>query len=220
MANIVGFARSPAELTFVLETYARMRDLSFEGSFDVMRRAASSEKSWMGAVWQLWLARSIIGLHEIRAFEVKGNGREIDIQLRNGGRIEAKDWPPSAWNTDKVAAQTIADLEGATRGGTYPEGIKDITWHFRPPGPRSPAFIRSVMRTALETWIAGKGAALTDTQAATLRAAFDAHADLVQISPAGGADIVLPPPMVPSGILPPRIDDDDTLPKAAVGPRP
>lgn len=218
MARMVGFSRSPAELTFVLETYGRLRDLSFEGSFDVIRRAASSPESWKGAVWQLWVARSVAGLHEISAFEVKGNGREIDIQLRNGGRIECKDWPPSSWNAEKVSAQTIADLEGATRGGTHPDGIKDVLWLFRPPGPRSPAFVRSVMRTAMETWIAGKGTALTPAQASALRTAFDLHADLVQISPAGGADIVLPPRLPASGMMPPRVDDDDKT--SVLGPRP
>jgi hypothetical protein len=212
MSQLVSFARSPQELTFVLETYGRLRDLSVEGSFDVIRRAAGSRDFWKGAVWQLWTVRMEFGLNQVRGLEVKGDGREIDVLLRDGRRVECKDWPPSAWNDVKVANQVTADFEGATQGGRNPNGIKDVLWIFRPPGPRTPETIRDTMRAAFDAWIAQKGATLSPKQVAALQVAFEAHTELVRISPPAGADIVLPPPLRASGVPVPVKDDDPDRP--------
>jgi hypothetical protein len=215
--NVRGYAGGPEEITFALEAYGRMRDLGIEGSFALMRRAVSSPGSWKGGVWQMEVARDVFGLENIKAFEFAGGGREVDILLKNGKRIECKDWAPSTWEAPKVRKQMTADLEGATGGGKRPDGIKDILWLFRAPPPRSPATIRATLRDAFTAWLAEKGTSLTPDQIDALKTAFDAHLDLVQVPDISRTGVTRPPPQRTSGVPPrPRDDDDKTKPPIGV----
>lgn len=215
--GVRGFIGGPEDLTFVLETYARMRELGIEGSYAVLRRGVSGSGSWKGAVWQMELARDHFGLENIEAFEFKGAGREVDIKLRDGRRAECKDWAPATWEAPKVRKQMTADLEGATEGGTKPAGIKDIIWVFRAPPPRSPATIRATLRDAFTAWLAGKSATLTTGQVDALKAAFDAHLDLVQVPDISRTGVIRPAPQQTIGVPPRPRDDDDDKKKALPG---
>jgi hypothetical protein len=212
---VKGFVGSPAELTRALETYARMRDLGIEGSFAVLRRGVSGKGSWKGAVWQMEVAREHFGLENVRAFEFKGAGREVDILLRDGRRIECKDWTAATWDAAKVRQQMTADIEGATAGGTRADGVKDILWLFRSPPPRDPAIIRATLRSAFEAWLADKGAALRADQVKALREAFDGHLDLVQVPDISQTGVTRPPPRPTSG-MPPRPREDDRAPRGVL----
>jgi hypothetical protein len=214
-----GFAGGPEDLTFVLETYGLMRDLGIEGSFAVLRRAVSTRDNFKGAVWQMEVARNAFGLENVKAFEFVGSGREVDILLKDGRRVETKDWKPATWDPPKVRKQMTADLEGATDGGTRPDGIKDIFWLFRSPPPRPVSTIRSTLRGAFDTWLAGKRATLTPEQIADLRTAFDAHADLVQAPDVSRTGVIRPPPQRGTGV-PPRARDEETkaVPPVLVAP--
>jgi hypothetical protein len=208
------FARSPAELEFVLETFAQVTDAQIEGSFDLLRDATSSDKKWQGTVWQMEVAKLIIGIEKISAFEVRvvteSGRRDVDIRLRDGRMIETKDW--SEWWPDKVDEQFNKDLERDTDYGRQPDGLRKIRWLFRHPPPVSLARVRAQMRATLERFIVKQQ--LGKAEADAMRDAFDAHLDLLQVPELDRTQVAKPPAarvgdprVVPPP--PPRRKDDE-----------
>jgi hypothetical protein len=211
--KVVALSRSPDELEFVLATFGKLRDNQVGGSFRILRDAVAGSDKWVGSVWEMKLAKLVIGIDKIRSFEVHkttatGN-RVIDILLLDGTSVEAKDW--ATWMPDKVQEQFFKDLEINTKDGTLPDGMKKISWLFREPAPVSIKEIQDTMRVALEDFIVKKG--LTKIQADALRDAFNAHKSLVEAPKLGlptvargvpkpARPVVIPPP-------PPTKDDDE-----------
>src|SRR5690606_13229038 len=114
LERAVRYASSPAELQFVLESFAALREAGVDGAYQLLRDATrggrGGRNSWRGAVWQLEVIRSVIGLEHVRGVEVKFAGREVDILLIDGTRVEVKDW--SDWNASSFERQFAVDLEG------------------------------------------------------------------------------------------------------------
>jgi hypothetical protein len=211
--RLVALSRSPAELEFVLTTFGMLRDAQVGGSFRMLRDGVSSGDKWVGAVWEMKLARMVIGIDKIRSFEVPkttatGN-RVIDILLLDGRTVEAKDW--ANWLPDKVQEQFFRDLEINTVDGTVASGMEKIRWIFSDPPPVSVADIRATMKTALEDFIVKKG--LTKDKADALRDAFDAHSSLVESPklglPAAKPGVETPPKKTEVPPPPPRKDDEE-----------
>jgi hypothetical protein len=209
LERLVALSRNPAELEFMLETFSKLRDAQVGGSYDLLRDAAGSAGKWKGGVWQMELARYVIGIEKILSFEVRvttaTGGRDIDILLRDGRTIEAKDW--SAWLPDKVQEQFYKDLEYNTRDGVDAKGFEKIQWLFRSPPPASVAKIRATMRATLEQFIAGKG--LAKAEADALRDAFDAHLGLVEVPKIDRTQVVQKPGVATTPPLPFKKKDDD-----------
>jgi hypothetical protein len=210
LEQVVEFARSPEEMDYVLDTFAKLRDAQVGGTFDLLRRAASSAGSWQGGVWQMELAREVIGIEKVRSFEVKEGLREVDIELHDGTHVEAKDW--SEWRPDKVDKQFYQDLENNTHDGTDPSGLDKIRWLFRSPPPTSVARIRVTMARALERFIGDKVKAglMTEAQADALRDAFGKALKLVEVPTIDRTQVVKPPIDWHPPLPPPRRRDDAT----------
>jgi len=209
LKRAVSLARNAAELDYVLTTFGMLRDAQVGGSSKLMRDAVAGADKWQGAVWTMKLARMVIGIDKIHAFEVPNTtatgGRITDILLHSGRVIEAKDW--RTWMPEKVQDQFFKDLEINTKNGTDPAGLEKIHWMFGDPPPVSLADIRATMRTALEDFIVKKG--LTKNEADALRDAFDAHTKLVE-APKLGVPTVKPPVKSKSPIhTPPPPPKDD-----------
>jgi hypothetical protein len=206
--QIVELARSPEELEYVLETFGRLRDAQVGGTFDLLRDAAGSAGKWQGGVWQMELAREVIGIEKIRSFELKQGAREVDIELLDGTHIEAKDW--SEWRPDKVDGQFYQDLENQTHDGTDPTGLERIRWMFRSPAPASVASMRATMARTLERFISAKIKAglLTPEQANVLRDAFGKALKLVEVPKIDRTQVVKPPIDWHPPLPPPRRRDD------------
>jgi hypothetical protein len=211
--RLVALSRSPAELEFVLTTFGMLRDAQVGGSFRLLRDGVSSGDKWVGTVWEMKLARMVIGIDKIRSFEVPkttstGN-RVIDILLLDGRTVEAKDW--ANWLPDKVQEQFFRDLEINTANGKAPSGMEKIRWLFSDPAPVSITEIRATMKTALEDFIVKKG--LTMDEAKTLRDAFDAHTSMVEAPklglPTAKPPVEPPPKKVDVPPPPPRKDDEE-----------
>ena len=210
LGRVARYARSPQELSWVLETFGLMRQAGIDGSYQVMRDATASRNKWQGSVWQMEIARLVVGLERVSAFErpATAGGREFDIVLTDGTRIEAKDW--GEWRPEDVGSQFAADLADATLGGTYAAGIRDIQWIFRSPPPASVAQIRSTMRATLESYIRAKliTGDITRGQAADLRAEFGDHTGLVRAPSIDRSAVHRSLPVSPAP-MPPVIDVDD-----------
>ena len=209
LENAVAYARSTAELNFVLESYLAISEAGIEGSYQLMRDAATSPGKWKGAVWQLDVIRNVIGTSRVKAVEVKVPGREIDIVLNDGTRIETKDW--DFWDREKVQKQFGVDLEGATSGGTNADGLKDIIWMFRDPIPVSRSTILTTMKSTLETFIKAKlkSGTINESQAELLRDAFKNHKDLLSIPKIDASHVAASEPIITQQPLPPVINQKD-----------
>ncbi len=205
----VQYAKSEAELNFVLESFLAINEAGIEGSYQLIRDAATSKGKWKGAVWQLELIRIVIGTQKVASVEVKVPGREIDILLKDGRRVEAKDW--SVWYKEKFVKQFRADLEGATAGGTNPKGIKDVIWMFRDPTPVKRSEILMEMKNTLESFIADKIAegTLTTIQAKQLRDTFKMHNEILTVPQIDASHVAPTKPGTNRPPMPPVIDDQD-----------
>ncbi len=209
LEKAVSFARSPGELNFVLESYLAINEAGIEGAYQLMRDATTSSGKWKGAVWQLELIRIVIGTQKVKAVEVKVPGREIDILLHDGSRIEAKDW--NTWDAAKLEKQFVRDLDAETNGGKNADGIKKIQWSFRDPLPVSETEVLTTMKSALEKFITEKMAAgsIGKTEADNLRKAFNEHTGLLSVPKIDAKHVAPPKPLITNPPMPPHIKNDD-----------
>lgn len=186
LRNVVRFARSTDELVFVLESFAAIREAGIPGGYKVLREASAKRDNWVGSIWQIEAARLVIGLENISHFEfpltTATGGREVDIVLKDGTKVEMKDWSDWAKLRPKMEKQFKVDLEAETLAGTDASGIKRIRWMFRNPPPADLATIRAQMKGVLNGFIAEKIAAgtLNEAQADSLRQAFADHLGIAE----------------------------------------
>jgi hypothetical protein len=209
--KMVSLSRNAAELDFMLTSFGMCRDAQVGGTFRLLRDGVAGGDKWVGTVWQMKLARMVIGIENIRSFEVPkttGTGnRVIDILLLDGRTVEAKDWVN--WLPDKVQEQFFRDLEINTADGSVASGLEKIRWIFKEPTPVSIKDIRTTMKTALEDFIVKKG--LSKDKADALRDAFDAHSSLVE-APKLGLPTAKPatgPPAKTVTVPPPPTQKDE-----------
>ncbi len=217
LEKAVRYARSPEELTFALESFAAIREAGIEGGYQVLRDATASPSKWQGSVWQMEAARLIIGLENIARFEFPlragTKGREVDIVLKDGTKVEMKDWSDWKGLRGKLDDQFKVDLESETRGGTDASGIRKIRWMFRFPPPADLATIRARMKGNLETFIKEKldAGSINADQAQALRDAFGDHLGIVEAPKIDRTKVHKPVP-VPQPPMPvpvtPGMDDE------------
>ena len=183
----IAVGKGTAERNFVLDSYGKMADANMSGIDKVIGDMGSKGGlKWDGGIWAIELARYGFGLENIDAFEVtlrgEGERRDYDIILKNGVKIECKNW--GSWDAelgDSLADQFRRDLK---IGGMRPELFKNYRYIFRFPGPTTIVEIRARLRTeiakAVAEWRMDKSFSADDEK--KLYAAFDSESDLVTIS--------------------------------------
>ncbi len=180
-------ARSAGERNFVLRTFGEMMDKNIPGSYDVMRSMTTSRNNWRGGMWQMEYAKAGVGLDNIKAFEVtqslviegEEKVRRYDIELKDGTRLELKDW--NNWFPGSLKSQFGRDVLLRTDNFSNPGGLRTIRWVFRAPGPVPKAEIQAAMNEALQKVLEN---APVNAKVDIMKAF--ASADLIEISSASG----------------------------------
>lgn len=210
---------------FALETFGRLADANVERCQRVVSDMAKSPGDWDGGMFALEIARFGFGIEQIAAFEepIMGPGgeRNIDIILKNGMRIELKNWRTWEHRT------SLANASDPNKPGRFLKDVANANFDpavfdrhryiFRYPAPETPSNIKAYLRSQLEIYIRGK---VSPTQAKSLLDAFDATRDLVIESKAraegGVPDVPAIPPSLAVPVQPKR-DDKQTPASATVG---
>ncbi len=180
-------ARSAGERNFVLRTFGEMMDKNIPGTFDVMQSMTTSRNNWRGGMWQMEYAKAGVGLDNIKAFEVtqslviegEKKVRRYDMVLKDGTRLELKDW--NNWFPGSLKSQFSRDVLLRTNNFADPSGLRTVRWVFRAPGPVPKAEIQAAMKEALQK--------VLENQPASVRLAIMqefADVQLIEISNASG----------------------------------
>ncbi len=210
-----------ADRNFALETFTQMMELRVAGARQMLADMAASPGKFRGGLFQMEVIRFVGGAEAVAGIEIRepiaARAREYDITLRDGTRIECKDW--STWEyADGLGDQFLRDMAHLTDNFTNPSGMRRMRYLFRRVNgqPVRPVEeIKSFLRTRLERQLAGE---TEEVRNAMLRE-FDAYGDLVQ-SPElqRSGSLSLPPPGAPSPAPPfPHDDEDEDQGDAGVG---
>jgi competence ComEA-like helix-hairpin-helix protein len=204
---------------FALETFGKMADANVRNSQRVLADMGVDAGKWEGGMFALEIARFGYGIEQIEAFEVHvegpAGGRNIDVVLKNGLRIELKNWNSWEYRTSLANAsdpekpgQFLTDVANQN----FDPKVFDLhRYIFRYPAPETPARIKAYLRTQLELYIRGK---ISPARAKALLDAFDATTDLVTESKARAEGGVLDVPKIPSSLPMPKQPQDDDDKKA------
>lgn len=186
-----------SDRNFALETFTQLMELRVAGTRQMLADMSVSPSKFRGGLFQMEAMRFVGGVEQVAGIEIReplGNrAREYDITLRDGTRIECKDW--LTWEyADGLGSQFVRDMRLLTNNFFNPAGMRRMRYLFRSPPPRSVENIRAFLRARLERELANEWQSLRE---AMLRE-FDAYADLVQapqLQRSGG--LPLPPPGTP-----------------------
>jgi hypothetical protein len=208
-----------------LETFGMMADANVRNCQRVLSDMGVDTGKWSGGMFALEIARFGYGIEQIDAFEVHvegpAGGRNIDVVLKNGFRIELKNWNSWEYRT------SLANASDPEEPGQFLTDVanqnfdpKVFEWHryiFRYPAPETPVRIKAYLRAQLELYIRGK---ISPTRAKALLDAFDATTDLVTESKARAEGGVLDVPKIPSSSPMPKQpqDDDKKAPDPVTAP--
>jgi DNA uptake protein ComE-like DNA-binding protein len=143
---------SSREFRFALESFENMMDSGLKGSDTVLKEMVASSKKWQGGIKVIKLAKYGFGFDKVDGFEmpinVAGKERIFDIVLKNGLRVESKEW--NTWNSE-LEMSLVKQFLNMVRLSLYrPTMFLDQMYVFPEPPPKSIAEIRWVLRTALE----------------------------------------------------------------------
>jgi hypothetical protein len=204
-----------ADRNFALETFAQLMELKVPGTRQMLADMSASTGKFRGGLFQMEVIRYIGGAERVASIEapveIGARIREYDITLRDGTRIECKDW--ESWeHADGLADQFERDVISLTgEKFTNPKGLRQVRYLFRlvdgkPVRPVTE--IRSFLRARLERALTQRNAD-HDTRNAMLHE-FDDFTDLVQapnLQRTGGVPLPPIPIAPPSPAL--RKDEDE-----------
>jgi hypothetical protein len=175
--NIAKFmARSPsvAQRVFALEAFSFLAEANIDNIETILDDMSVQPTKWDGGMFVLEFclkkgAANILTLEQ----EATPGGRRYDVVMKNGEKIELKNW--SEWEggkLDSIRDQFLYDFG-------YGNNVSDMHWKtyrygFRAPAPDSIEVLRATFRGWLEKAMID-GGVNPDSRAKTL-AAFDAHA--------------------------------------------
>jgi len=212
---------------FALETFGRLADANVRNAHRVLSEMVSTPDDFAGGMFVLRLARYGYGIEAIEAFEFRvtaeGYTRNIDIVLKVGLRIEAKNWREWKHRT------SLANAADAEKPGQF---LKDVAmskfspsafdlhrYVFSYPAPETPANIKAYLRAQLEQFIQGK---ISPNDAKILLQKFDATKELVtEMKLPSDLSVPLDVPAVPPVLLmpvQPPPDKDKNVPVPAPAP--
>jgi hypothetical protein len=205
-----------ADRNFALETFVHMTELKVAGARQMMADMSVSNGKFRGGLFQMEVIRFVGGVEQVASIEapveIGARVREYDITLRDGTRIECKDW--ASWeHAAGLADQFERDMRSLTKDFADPGGLRRMRYYFRlvrGQPPRPVAEIRAFLRARLVSAMEKDGVA-TPTAEAMLKV-FDDFTDLVQapdLQRTGGKPLDPIEPSTPSPALLRRHDDDD-----------
>jgi hypothetical protein len=197
-----------ADRNFALETFTQMMELRVAGARQMLADMSVSPSKFRGGLFQMEAMRFVGGVEQVASIETREplgtRAREYDITLRDGTRIECKDW--LTWEyADSLGDQFVRDMSLRTQNFANPAGMRGMRYLFRSPPPLAVENIRSFLRGRLERALANESQSVRDGM---LRE-FDAYTDMVQapqLQRSGG--VPLPPPGTPPPV-PAWPDDED-----------
>jgi hypothetical protein len=197
---------------FILDTFVKMADAGIPGTWAMMRRIMTGPRGRKGGLWAAKWIRFKVGIEKVRAVEFdvdqSGVNREIDILLKDGTRVEMKDW--DNWFEENVIKELYKDIAQETNGLASTAGFERIQWVFRAPGPVPRAVIERTFRLTLDKVIQDYG--LADAPAKKVREAFENElADMLQIKDLQYRDYQMNWPDFQTGSirLDPEIEDQE-----------
>lgn len=170
-ARVLSTARSAAERNRVLDTYGRLSDAGVEGTSAVLESMVRGQNAWRGGVWQFDFVRyRLSDISQVARFEAteidagSSSLRIYDIVLRDGRRLEMKDW--TNFFEGSMRSQWRRDVRINTEGLTDPWGLLRMQWIFRGLGPTIEGvgtpqakvdYLRGMMRAELEGVLEAEG---------------------------------------------------------------
>jgi len=199
---------------FALETFTHLMELKIPGTRQMLADMSTSTGHLRGGLFQMEVIRFIGGPERVKIIEARvdvgARSREYDITLRDGTRIECKDW--TSWeHADSLADAFERDMLLLTENFAKPSGIRQMRYMFRlveGKPVRPVAEIRAFLRERLDRMLTQRDATLFTRMA--MLDAFDDFIDLVQapdLQRSGGTP--LPPIVVPPPSPALRRDDED-----------
>lgn len=193
---------SVAERNFALESFGYLVESRVPGAHKLLAQMAETGGKFSGGLWAMEYMRYVVGIENVAAIELsvslEGGAREYDVVLRDGTRLELKNW--KQWYESSLLKQFNKDMVIATSNFTNPKGIRNLRYIFRDPAPRSVENTRAEMRKWLQNLLAGKGASPEVIK--SMLDAFGGHAELVQVPVMNRTASIPLPPVQPGPVVP------------------
>ena len=214
---------------FALETFTHLMELGVPGARQMLADMSTSPGHFRGGMFQMEVIRYVGGVEQVAGIEVRtqigARAREYDIILRDGTRIECKDW--ATWEyADSLADAFERDMLSLTSNFASPSGLRHMRYFFRLIGgrPIRPVpEIRAFLRARLERVLSQRGA--NDATRKAMLKEFDDFLDMVQapdLQRTGGLPLPSVPVAPPSPALPRRDEEEsetlDISPKVVQPP--
>jgi competence ComEA-like helix-hairpin-helix protein len=213
---------------FALEMFAALGDARIPGAAKVMKDMSTTGKKWDGGMFALEQVKFTWGLDQVAQFEMKvesdGVEREVDVVLKDGTRIELKNWEQAKqeW-LDHFYFQFIKDVK---LSGNDPKVFEKHRYIFRKPAPLAldgANGVKAQMRKALQTHLSELRSrdAISAVREREILDAFDAEAAkslVTEVAPRTPDSVIDPkqPPAV--GPPPGSKKDDDKVPNVPGNP--
>jgi hypothetical protein len=206
-----------ADRNFALETFTQLTEMGVAGARQMLADMSASPSRFRGGLFQMEVIRFVGGAEQVAGIEVRTQvgvrAREYDLILRDGTRIECKDW--ATWEyAESLADGFERDMLSLTGDFSNPSGLRKMQYFFRLVNGRPVRpipEIRAFLRARLEQVLAQRNA--SDATRESMLRDFDDYLNLVQapnLQRSGGLSLPPIPEAPPNPTVP---DQDDEEPE-------